>query len=113
MQAGIKSVGASAIKLNQGIESLARTDDMLAVIGIIMLVGVFVSSFGAFWQGKLAKAQFKNQCSAENPPADDGVKSSKRYTAIMTITGILLVAVIIYIFRKQISDKFKFNLGAG
>jgi len=103
----IKAVGSASMKAGNALESLGRTDDMLAVIGVIMLAGVLVSSYGAFWQGRLAAAQFQEKCSCK--PGDgastEGVKTT-RYTVIMTTVAILIVGLIIYIFRKQISDKF-------
>ena len=103
----IKAVGSASMRAGNALESLGRTDDMLAVIGVIMLAGVLVSSYGAFWQGRLAAAQFKKQCSCEpgELASSEGVKTAK-YTAIMTTVTILIIGLIIYIFRKQISDKF-------
>jgi len=103
----IKSVGSSVTKFNQGIESLARTDDMLAFIGIIMLFGVIISAYGAFWQGRLAAAQYKHECSATQPPisAAEDHKKTIRYTIIVSVISILLIAYVIYIFRKQIKEK--------
>ena len=95
------------MRAGNALESLGRTDDMLAVIGVIMLAGVLVSSYGAFWQGRLAAAQFKQQCSGDpaNVASTEGVKTAK-YTALMTTVTVLVIGLIIYIFRKQISDKF-------
>lgn len=103
----VKSVGSATMKAGNALESLGRTDDMLAVIGIIMLVGVIVSSYGAFWQGRLAAAQFKDKCSCE-PGQTGQIEHAKTlaYTIGTTTISILIVALIIYIFRKQFSDKF-------
>ncbi len=103
----VKSVGSATMKAGNALESLGRTDDMLAVIGIIMLVGVIVSSYGAFWQGRLAAAQFKDQCSCK-PGQTGQIEQAKTlaYTIGTTVVSILIVALIIYIFRKQFSDKF-------
>jgi hypothetical protein len=103
----VKSVGSATMKAGNALESLGRTDDMLAVIGIIMLVGVIVSSYGAFWQGRLAAAQFKDKCSCE-PGQTGQIEHAKTlaYTIGTTVVSILIVTLIIYIFRKQFSDKF-------
>lgn len=103
----VKSVGSATMKASSAVDSLARTDDMLAVIGIIMLVGVIVSSYGAFWQGRLAAAQFKDKCSCE-PGQTGQIEHAKTlaYTIGTTTISLLIVALIIYIFRKQFSDKF-------
>ena len=103
----IKKVGSSIAKVNNSLESLARTDDMLAVIGIIMLVGVIVSSYGAFWQGRLASAQFKKECSATSPPISQQQEHQKtmRYTILVTVVSLLILGLIVYIFRKQFKDK--------
>jgi len=100
----VKSVGSATMKAGNALESLGRTDDMLAVIGIIMLVGVIVSSYGAFWQGRLAAAQFKDKCSCE--PGQTGQiehanAKTLAYQIGTTVVSILIVALIIYIFRKQ------------
>lgn len=103
-----KSVGTASMKAGSAMDSLARTDDMLAVIGIIMLVGVIVSSYGAFWQGRLASAQFKDQCSCQ--PGEVGqIEKAKTlaYTIATTTVSILIVALIIYIFRNQFLNKNK------
>ena len=98
----VKSVGSATMKAGNALESLGRTDDMLAVIGIIMLVGVIVSSYGAFWQGRLAAAQFKDKCSCE-PGQTGQIEHAKTlaYQIGTTVVSILIVALIIYIFRKQ------------
>ncbi len=44
----------------EALKSLARTDDILAVIGIIMLAGVIVGMYGSYWQGKAAKEQYQS-----------------------------------------------------
>ncbi len=95
------------MKINQAAESLAKTDDMLAVLGVIMLLGVIISAYGSFWQGRLASAQFKQECSA-NPTAQDPATEKKktlRYTIIITASVVLILAIMVYIFRKQFKAK--------
>lgn len=103
----VKSLGSSAMKVSQSMESLARTDDMLAVLGIIMLVGVIISAYGSFWQGRLASAQFKNQCSASQPPVSAQEEKNKtiRFTVIISVISLLIIGLMVYIFRKQFKDK--------
>lgn len=102
----IKSVGASAMKVNQSLESLARTDDMLAVLGLIMLAGVIISAYGSFWQGRLAQAEFRGRCSAEpNQALEDEHKKTVRFTIIVTAVSLFLLGFIIYIFRRQLKAK--------
>lgn len=103
----VKNIGTASMKASNAVESLARTDDMLAVIGIIMLVGVIVSSYGAFWQGRLAAAQFKDQCSCKpGDVAQTEQNKTLKFTITVTSATLLILGLIIYIFRKQISDKF-------
>ena len=103
----IKSVGTASMKAGNALESLGRTDDMLAVIGIIMLAGVIVSSYGAFWQGRLAAAQFKDQCSCKpGEVAQTEQNKTLKFTITVTSATLIILALIIYIFRKQLSDKF-------
>lgn len=102
----IKSVGTASMKASNAVESLARTDDMLAVIGIIMLVGVIVSSYGAFWQGRLAAAQFKDQCSCKpGEVAQAEQNKTLKFTITVTSATVIILALIVYIFRKQIFEK--------
>ena len=109
----VKSVGASAIKVNQSLESLARTDDMLAVLGLIMLAGVIISAYGSFWQGRLAQAEFRGRCSTQpNETEQDEHQKTVRFTILMSAVAILLVGIIIYIFRKQLKAKL-FGKGGG
>lgn len=101
----MKGFGKSAAKFD-ALGSLARTDDMLAVIGIIMLVGVIVSSYGAFWQGRLASAQYKKECTASGSPVQqDEQKKSVKYTVLMVSVTVLILGLMVYIFRKQFRDK--------
>ena len=87
-------------------ESLGRTDDILAVIGIIMLLGVLVQSYGSFWQGVYARAAYKNECNvAGSPPTPAQVeqaKKTKRWIIIGIIITLLVIGAIIYIMRKDI-----------
>jgi hypothetical protein len=80
---------------------------MLAVLGIIMLFGVIISAYGSFWQGRLASAQFKNQCSATNATQNQAAEHSKtvRYTIIITVSALLIIGLMVYVFRKQFKDK--------
>jgi len=100
-------MGASAFKVNQAAESLAKTDDMLAVLGIIMLFGVIISAYGSFWQGRLAAAQFRQECSAGTAGQSAATEKNKtlRYTVIITTSVLLIIGLMIYIFRKQIKAK--------
>ena len=99
----VKSIGAASMKAGSAVDSLARTDDMLAIIGIIMLLGVVVSSYGAFWQGRLAKAQFNYECN--KPTEEQNEEADKRKTTAYIITVSVVtatfLALIIYVFRKQ------------
>ena len=80
----VKSIGKSTYKAGAAMDSLAKTDDMLAVIGIIMLLGVIVSSYGAFWQGRLAQASYNDECKCEKPSEE---KSAKKNTSFFLIAG--------------------------
>jgi|688.fasta_scaffold38852_5 cytoskeletal protein RodZ len=99
----VKDIGKSAAKFD-ALGSLARTDDMLAVIGIIMLVGVIISSYGAYWQGRLASAQYKKECTSLSPPLSNGEEESKnrRFTILMVVITVLILGLIIWIFRSGI-----------
>ena len=101
----VKDFGKSAAKFD-ALGSLARTDDMLAVIGIIMLMGVIVSAYGSFWQGRLASSQFKQQCAGPVPttPSVEQNKTTK-YTIAITVSVLLIIGLMVYIFRKQLQLK--------
>lgn len=99
----VKDIGKSAAKFD-ALGSLARTDDMLAVIGIIMLVGVVISSYGAYWQGRLAAAQYNKECTSLSPPLSNAEEQSKnrRFTMLMVVITVLILGLIIWIFRSGI-----------
>lgn len=82
-------------------DSLAKTDDMLAVIGIIMLLGVIVSSYGAFWQGRLAQASYNAECKCEKPKEGEVIKRKNGFFLIAAIIFVIASAAIIYIFVKK------------
>ena len=98
-----KSVGASAFKINQAAESLAKTDDMLAVLGIIMLMGVIISAYGSFWQGRLASLQYHQSVDPKTQSVVQG--KTTRYAVIITLAVLLIIGLMVYIFRKQIKTK--------
>lgn len=85
-------------------DSLAKTDDMLAVIGIIMLLGVIVSSYGAFWQGRLAQASYNDECKCEKPKEGQSEKNNNRFFYIAAAIFLIAGALIIYIFKKKGSE---------
>jgi predicted histidine transporter YuiF (NhaC family) len=99
----VKSLGKSAAKFD-ALGSLARTDDMLAVIGLIMLVGVIISSYGAYWQGRLAAAQYNKECSQSSQATsqEEELAKNRRFTIIMVVVSALILGLIIYIFRAGI-----------
>ena len=105
-----KGFAKSAAKFD-ALGSLARTDDMLAVIGIIMLVGVIVSSYGAFWQGRLASAQYKKECTTSSPPISQQEEHNKsvKYTVLMVIVIALILGLMIYIFRSGLKKAITTN----
>ena len=41
------------------LKSLAKTDNLLVALNIVMLVGVIATIYGAYWQGRYAKASYK------------------------------------------------------
>lgn len=98
----LKSLGTQAMRVNQAAESLAKTDDMLAILGIIMLLGVGISAYGSFWQGRLAAAQFKGQCSAEQQQQIEDKKTT-RFMIVSVIIGITVIGLIIYILKKRVA----------
>jgi predicted histidine transporter YuiF (NhaC family) len=102
----VRKLGSSVSKVNGSLESLARTDDMLAVIGLIMLFGVIISAYGSFWQGRLAASQFKQQCSTD-PNTQNAVEQKKtiKYTITVIVATLLIMGLMVYVFRKQFKGK--------
>lgn len=92
----------SGIANNKALESLARTDDILALIGVIMIIGVIVSAYGSFWQGRYAKASFNNQCSSSSPTQlSDKDKQHRRIMVAIGISILLLVVGTILYIRSR------------
>lgn len=50
---------AKDILTGEALKSLAKTDNLLVVLNIVMLVGVVATIYGAYWQGKYAKRHYK------------------------------------------------------
>ena len=50
---------AAKILQTDALKSLAKTDNLLVALNIIMLVGVVASIYGAYWQGRYARASYK------------------------------------------------------
>ncbi len=46
------------ILIPKALKSIAKVDDILAVIGIFVFAGVVVGLYSSYWQAKLAKAQY-------------------------------------------------------
>jgi hypothetical protein len=99
----VKGFGSSTLKVGNALEALGRTDDMLAVIGVIMLLGVFFSSFGSYWQGVLARDEYYKVCEKTGNCDDVGIKSFKYYL-ILIVSGIIILGLIRYIYRRKLSS---------
>lgn len=97
----VKNIGKSTYQAGAAMDSLAKTDDMLAVIGIIMLLGVIVSSYGAFWQGRLAQASYNSECKCEDPKNGKVAKKKNGFLWIGVVIFVLASMGIIYIFIKK------------
>jgi hypothetical protein len=90
------------VAMNPALEALARTDDLLALIGIVILGGVIVSAYGAYWQGKIAKASYKK----------DFAKGSKeKDNTMIVVAGSVTLAVVIVILyliiKKRAQEKMQ------
>lgn len=95
---------AEGMASGDAMRSLGRTDDMLAVIGIIMLLGVIISSYGEYWQGVYAKASYKNQCNCPGSSVQQGEDHKKlttEYIIGVSIISLAVIAVIVYIFKRN------------
>lgn len=50
---------AKDLLTGEALKSLAKTDNLLVALNIVMLVGVIATIYGAYWQGKYAKNSYK------------------------------------------------------
>ena len=57
---------AKDILTGEALKSLAKTDNLLVALNIIMLVGVVASIYGAFWQGRYAKLSYEKESKNKN-----------------------------------------------
>jgi hypothetical protein len=96
----VKGFGSSTLKVGNAIEALGRTDDMLAVIGVIMLLGVFFSSFGSYWQGIMAREEYNNEC-IKNGNCGDVRAKSFQYYIILASLGVVILLIIRYIYQRK------------
>jgi hypothetical protein len=86
--------------LNPALSALAKTDDILAIIGVIILGGVVISAYGAYWQGKVAQAQFARDF-------DKGKEKGKGKGALIVgsiaLVGILLLLYYVMMRREKVT----------
>lgn len=85
---------------NPAFEALAKTDDILAIIGIIILAGVVISAYGAYWQGRVAQAQFNRDFVAEK----DKQKSKGKSMTALIVGGVGLagiIALLYYVIQRR------------
>ena len=100
---GVKSIAMKAARVDDAIMALGRTDNVLAVIGVILMSGVIASAYGAIWQGRLAQKQFNEQCVAQ-PNGTNVVQEQKKTKAILYISItiiVILVFFMIYTFSRR------------
>ena len=93
------SLGKSTFKVGSAVEALAKTDDMLAIIGFIMLLGVIVSAYGSWWQGNLARKQYNEECKPNIINEDK--ENSYRVVFLMIIAAITGGLIIYYVFKLK------------
>jgi len=93
------NLGKATFKVGNAIEAIGKTDEMLAVIGVIMIVGVIVSAYGSLWQGNLAKKQYKQECSPNMIPEEK--KSIWQTVGLMAVAAIVGGLIIWYIFKVK------------
>ena len=75
--------------------SLARTDDILAVIGIIILIGISISSYGTFWQGVLAREQY-DQISPPGSTKANVKKGKRQMLLALAVISIIIIGAVFY-----------------
>lgn len=93
----LSTLGSATSKVGNSIDALAKTDDMLAIIGAIMLLGVIFSAYGAVWQGLLARKQYKEQCTPTTSGSSDHMK-----TIVFLFIGVAIGGIVIaFIFNRQ------------
>ena len=95
--AGVGDLGKSTFKVGNAVEALAKTDDMLAIIGFIMLLGVIVSAYGSWWQGNLARKQYNEECKPND--IKDEKENSARTVLYMVLAAVFGALVIYFIFK--------------
>jgi hypothetical protein len=97
----VGNIGTATFKVGNAIEAIGKTDEMLAVIGVIMIVGVIVSAYGSLWQGNLAKKQYKQECSPNIIPEEK--KSMWQTVGLMVLAALVGGLIIWYIFKVKAS----------
>jgi len=92
--------------------SLARTDDILALIGVIILIGTIAEAFGGYWQGVLAKNQYIKEFVAGEGTPQEIEDIRKRDKKILIIT-IIVTAIVGIVIGYSVSRKKKCGTGEG
>jgi prolipoprotein diacylglyceryltransferase len=97
----VSDLGKSTFKVNSAIDSLAKTDDMLAIIGFIMLLGVIVSAYGSWWQGNLARKQYNEECKPNVAPNKNDTPRTILYMILAAVFGALIIYFIFKLKDKK------------
>lgn len=107
----VSDFGKASLKVGNAIEEIGKTDEMLAVIGVIMLLGVIVSAYGSLWQGNLARKQYNEECTPGSIKENE-IKNSKiiLYLILAAITGGFIIYFILKIKSKNNASNPKFTL---
>lgn len=82
---------------NPAFEALAKTDDILAVIGIIILLGVVISAYSAYWTGRVAQAQYNKEFSKDK----DKDNKKKNAALIIGTVGLIAIAALLWYIIKR------------
>lgn len=96
-------IGKATFKVGNAIEAIGKTDEMLAVIGVIMIIGVIVSAYGSLWQGNLARKQYKEECTPESMPKE--TKTIWQTVALMVVAALIGAGIIWYVFKIRASKQ--------
>jgi membrane protein YqaA with SNARE-associated domain len=80
---------------NPAMDSLAKTDDMLAIIGAIVLAGTVIGAYGSYWQGRHAKAEYEKNLTGKTDTLDKAKKKTQNALLFGSI-GVVATAGLLY-----------------
>lgn len=94
-----QAVGRNMVS-NPAFDSLAKTDDMLAIIGVIILAGTVVGAYGSYWQGRVAQSQYNKEFVGKEDTVEQAKRKTQKALLLGSIAVVGTIGVLYYLSKK-------------